>query len=237
MTKILTFISPKTSGASTVILNCALLNQTLQPDQKTAFLEISPWSSQGPIFKAGEHQHWGTLKSFLKTKEWNPSLLSRVGFDLGADLFFSPQSDNWSDFSIKFHEALLKLLRHNYDTIIIDLNIASGDKIKAYYASQSDLVVGVVSPDPQGLKTWENWSRTVMKDTNLAWVLNQVPAGEVKFLNRKFETTHIKFLGVLRTDSLKCWYHLYQAFPVVWHKRSRLKKDLFAMHSKIMETL
>jgi len=237
MTKIITFISPKSAGASMVSLNFALLHRAVNPKEKTAFIELSPWSSQGFIFKARDHQHWGHLAPFIGTKEWSKSLLSRVSFDLQADLFFSPQGVLWPAFDQKVNQAFLDLLKENYDTIIIDLSISVGVEWSQFYLKHSDLVLGVVTPDPVSLNAFENWKSLIPKKTNLGWVLNQVPTSEVKYLKNKFSNSKTNFLGTLRFEPLKFWYHLYQAFPPVWQKRSAFKKDLISLHSKISEVL
>lgn len=237
MTKIITFISPKAAGASTVSLNFALLHQALNPKEKTAFIELSPWSSQGFVFKAGDHQHWGHLTPFVGTKEWNKSLLPRVSFDLQSDLFFSPQGSLWPVFKAKWNQAFLNLLKEHYDTIIIDLSISAGPEWSQFYLKQSHLVIGVVAPDPTSLNAFENWKSSISKKINLGLVINQVPTSEIKYLKHKFSNSKTNFLGTLRSEPLKFWYHLYQAFPPVWQKRSVFKKDLLVLHSKILETL
>ncbi len=237
MSKIITFISPKAAGASTVSLNFALLHQAINPKKKTAFLELSPWSGQGVIFKAGDHQHWGHLAAFIGTKEWNKSLLSRVSFDLKADLFFSPQGALWPKFSDKDNHDFLNLLKEHYDTIIIDLSISAGPEWGQFCLTKSDLVVGVVAPDPASLNAFKNWQSSMSKKISLGWVLNQAPKSEIKYLKNKFSDSKSNFLGTLRSEPLKFWYHLYQAFPAVWQKRSAFKKDLLALHSKIFATL
>lgn len=223
MTKIISFYSPKTAGASSVSLNAALLQKIIKPSLKVAFVEIAAWSSQASQWQPAQAQTWGQLEPFLGTAEWNKSLLERLKFNFGVDIYWSPVRPSYKS---KLAQKWLSLLAENYDLIVVDIASGAPAKWQQFWFKHSQKIVGVVTPDPVSLEALRCWQPTVESLAPTSWVFNQVPASEVKRIRQKFSVTDAAFLGVLRTDNHRFWRQCYQQQPVAVQSSSRFKKDL-----------
>lgn len=235
MTQIISFISPKTAGASSVSLNIAQLAKTLTPPKKVAYVELAGWSSQRVNLAPEQAPTWADLLVFHNTDEWDVNLLKRGCFSLGVDIYFSPEIPEFPHFTKVVGEAWLKLLKTGYDLIIIDIHQASPMAWQQFYFEKSDQVIGVVAPDPVSIKAWQQWSKNFCQPLKLKWVLNQASKRSQPTLLNRFRNNPFVLLGVLRFEPLKFWYQIYQAFPVVWHKRSGFKKDLIKVISVLIK--
>lgn len=233
MTRIVSFFSPKTAGSSSVSLNAALLHKLVNPQQKVAFVEISVWSSQAGIFQAQGAQSWEKIYPFLNTPEWNKKLLSRLSFSLGADLFWSPQGKQWPKFKPAHATAMLRLLQAEYDLIVIDIAASVPRDWHTFFTEVSDEHIGVLTPDPISLKSWNTYLEAFTSKTKARWLFNQVPNAEKKRLRRKFQAEDDKFLGVLRRDESRFWRQCYQGQPVSVQAAGKFKKDLESLLPEI----
>ena len=235
MTQIISFISPKTAGATSVSLNVAALISGFQPQPKVAYLEVAGWASQRLSLAPNHTAHWGDLLAFNKTEEWQPSLLARGQFKLGADVFFSPLRPDYPSFSKTLAAAWLKLLTQKYDVLIIDINNAAPMDWQQIFGAQSQQVVGVVTADPLSLNAWEAWGKNFAAPEKLSWILNQVPRQQQRALKQKFSNQACPLLGLLRTEPINFWHQVYQAFPVAWQRRSGFRKDLRALLPQLLK--
>lgn len=226
MTQTISFISPKTAGASSVSLNAAQLLKALEPQQKVAYVELAGWCSQAANLASAPVSTWADLCVFHKTDEWEVRLLQRGRYLLGVDIYFSPEIPAYPPFSKPLADAWFKLLMACYDWIIIDINQAAPVEWQQFYFEQSTQIIGVVAPDPVSVAAWQHWSEDFSQPLKLKWLLNQASKRSQSALLNKFRENRFPLLGVLRFEPFKFWYQVYQAFPVAWHKRSGFKTDL-----------
>ena len=226
MSQIVTFFSPKTAGASAVSINAVLLQKTVKPNLKVAFLEIAGWGSVESILPTSQSDDWGKFEPFIKTPEWDDTLVSRLAFNFGVDVFRSPSPDNFPKFSQSFVGALSKLLVDQYDLIVVDISAATSSVWQDYWFQQSSKIIGVVSPDPVSLSAWEKWLQQYKEPYKVFWLLNQASPREQKRLKTKFGSIDDHFLGCLPTEPLKFWYQIYERVPVAMQGRSSFIKHL-----------
>lgn len=234
MTKIISFYSPKTAGASSVGLNAALLQKIIEPSLRVAFVEIAAWSSQATQFQIVPVQTWDKLTPFLNTSEWNKTLLERLKFNLGIDIYWSPVKNKMPQCTAKFAQKWLRLLTENYDLIVVDVASGSPQKWQQFWFSHSQKVVGVATPDPVSLEALKHWQASMYKTVPIHWLFNQVPTSEAKRLRQKFSTTDKAFLGTLCMDKNRFWRQCYQQQPVAVQSSSRFKKDLLSLLPQLL---
>lgn len=234
MTRIISFFSPKTAGASSVSLNAVLLHKILNAKQKAAFIEVSRWNSQTNVLQAQDAQSWEKFFPFFKTEEWNQSLLPRLSFSLGADFFWSPQGQRWPSFNQKKASALLQLLRSEYDLIVIDMAASVSSDWHRFFTQASDVQIGVLTPDPISLKAWNTYLEAFNYSAQTRWLFNQVPNSEKKKLFQKYTAEDENFLGCLRSDEARFWRQCYEGQPVSVQASGRFKKDLVSLLPRLL---
>ncbi len=231
MTKIISFYSPKTAGASSVSLNAALLQKIIQPSFKVAFLEIAAWSSQASQLQPAQVQTWDKSEPFLGTDEWNKSLLERLKFNLGIDIYWSPVRP---EYKAKLAEKWLRLLTENYDLIVVDVASGAPEKWQQFWFKHSQSIVGVATPDPVSLEALRHWQNSIETLGPTRWIFNQVPASETKRIRQKFSATDAAFLGIIRRDDARFWRQCYQQQPVALQSSSCFKKDLLSLLPQLL---
>lgn len=235
MTQIVSFLSPKTAGASSVSLNAAILHKIVNPKQRVAFVEFAGWSSQASLFSSQDVPSWERIFRFYKTDEWNKTLLSRLALPLGADVFWSPMGKAWPVFNRTKATAFLGLLKNHYDCIVFDVAVSSPPDWQAFAHQQSDQIIGVLTPDPVSLKAWKNYVQAEIFPGKPHWLLNQVPSSEKKRLICKFSRADPQFLGVLRQDPHRFWRQCYENQPVSIQANRSFKKDLSTLLPQIFK--
>jgi len=209
-----------------VSLNAALLQKVIQPSLKVAFVEIAAWSSQASQLQPVQAQTWSKLEPFLGTAEWNKSLLERLKFNFGVDIYWSPVRPPYKS---KLAQKWLSLLSENYDLIVVDIANGAPAKWQQFWFQHSQKIVGVATPDPVSLEALKQWKNSIENTAPVCWLFNQVPASEAKRIRHKFSVTDAAFLGVLRADNHRFWRQCYQQQPVAVQSSSRFKKDLVSL--------
>jgi|GEM_PF-5195020 len=224
MTQIITFFSPKTSGASSLILNAACLHQTLCPTKRIGLIEFSPMCSQQVLFPTETNHSWEELWPFYETEEWNSDLLSRVKFDLGVEILWSPTMGNFPVFEASKAMALLDLAKQRYDFLYVDLSQSTPKEWQNFALESTSQLVGVMCPDPLGVSAWQHWQKNLKSSIQQGLVINQVLPKDASALTAKFTKPELSFTTTVPTDVKLMWQQNYLQFPAVWHKRSAYKK-------------
>lgn len=229
MTKIITLHSPKTSGCTAISLNIAIAHKFTLP-QKIAFLQLTKTPDLHLQIGTKPLHNIENLVSFLETEEWNNHLLNQIKQNKGIDFFFSPKNQNWKNLSLKNFKLIFKLIEKNYEIIYLDLNDSIPKEIKEFVLEKSNQIHLLSSIDPLSLNAvkcfWKNNQKFHKK---IKLILNQCPKGKEREIKNRFLGIEIPFLESLISEPTTMWHQIYEGVPIIFQKKSKLKKQILKL--------
>ncbi len=229
------FHSPKTAGTTTIATNIALLKKQISEKENIAFLQIAKYGDLDLHIGIDLLFNFSYLKSFISTKEWGISLLSKIGISIfGVDFYSSPKTQELEDLSITDLEKIMELLSQKYDKIFIDLGHDISPEIMDFFLSKLHKIVLVGTLSPNSFRAIEEFKKNnnLIKMKNY-YLLNQCPLESIKGIKKQLEKLEIEFLGVVPQDMKSCWFQTYEGILCTLKKHSKLKKSLIKISEKI----
>lgn len=230
---ILTFYSPKTAGTSLVTLNSAILHQHLQMHKKVAILQLTAFPHIHLYAGIPSSHHIGELAPFIPTKEWSSPLLKKISAQQSCDIFQSPSFDEWKNISLEQFQKIFELIEGAYDFLYIDLNISIPHNIFSFVMEKSDMISLISCLDPISLQSLSQ-ALQVLPKGKIHLIVNQCPTQDMTKVKQFLQKIDIDVLGILPQENTSVWHNVFEGFPVVYNKKSKLKKHLEVLIQKLV---
>lgn len=216
------FYAPKTSGNTIIAINTALACQQLNPNKKYGLLQLSHYPDLHLFIGAKPTPSLDQILPFWGTKEWGKSIISKITQHANIDIILSPK-DKWPDInSTELLPAFLTLLQDHYDEVFIDINIPETDQLFNLIMKSAGNIIISTLPDPASLESVKTFARRFPKlQKKSQLIVNQAAPTLTARLQSDLP---LPLLGSLPSDNRRIWSQIYEGFPVVFQKRSKLKK-------------
>ena len=227
--------SPKTAGNTIISTNIALAYQVVAPHLRVGFLQLSGFPDLEHYLPIENPKNLGDLLAFQGSPEWQANLLPQITAPAGIDFYFSPPKPLWSEFRVEVFKTVWQWFEAHYDVLFVDVGRQCPEAIESFVWSTHPTTILCSTVDPISLGAIRQFGteHSVFKNkTHL--LINQCPQEALKNVQQKIEGLKINLLGVLPFDQDSVWHQVYEGFPVVSQKRSKLKKSIEALMPKIL---
>ncbi len=220
------FFSSRSSGNTLFSLNLALLHRQWKPNEKIAYLQLS---------------HFPDVHTFCEMKHPQTILDLKYLIDAGEppetyphDTYPSPLWNDWEELSVKDIKNILTFLEKHYDSIYIDIHISVGEEILQGVFNKADKILLSSTIDPASLSGIESFFSKYETLRSRCWLIfHQCPSEAKTLLRQKLKNRDIPILGILPIAKRYLWTQIFEAVPLVFHRKSRWKKALFQLLQKL----
>lgn len=242
--KIITALSPKTAGVTTVSLNMAMAYQSQFSQEKVLFIQID--QSRDLHFFCGEdsfQNSWGDLAlSGIFNQKTSPdhtptktALSQCLEHYAQIEILASPNGEEFPDKYFSEHifwENILSFLRTQYHLIMIDISRNISTSLQRQIQNISDQILLITHFCPHHLQAISPYVSPPNTHKNKTVILlNQAIKSMAKEWQK--QETSIKNIGYLSMVEGDAYRQYYRGMPIVSQRFSPWRKEI----KKILENL